>query len=287
MRKIVHVSDLHFGKADMSVMESLIQAWKGLGPDLVVISGDITQRATKTEFAEAKKFLERLDEEGLPYFVIPGNHDITPMYRPLGRLIGAYKNYRTFISQQTELFYHDGEVAIASIDTVKKTHPVNGRISKAQITQVQEWFAQFPDATKIVVTHHPLHRNSNTRSTHFVCWKGKRAVRSLEESDIDLYLCGHDHRTAVSNTGPISVHAGTVSQRLKGEAPAFNLLTINAPRMTVEVYRWREGRGFESRQRRDFLSGKQKTLSPSTKKKRLSLSAQYVHSERLHSEKKA
>jgi len=267
MRKIVHVSDLHFGKADMAIMDSLIKAWQALSPDLIVVSGDITQRATKAEFAEAKEFLDRLEKEGFPYFVIPGNHDIVPVYRPLGRILGAYKNYKKYISPQTELFYHDGEVAVASIDTVKRTHAVNGRVAKAQIEQVKEWFAQFPDSVKIVVTHHPLHRNQNINTTRFSCWRGKTAVRALEESEVDLYLCGHDHRTAVSNTGSIAIHAGTVSRRTKGEPASFNLLTINAPQMTVEVYRWHtDRRMFEPKARRDFLSGKMQFSTPRQKK---------------------
>ena len=86
MRTIVHVSDLHFGRSSKTIEEALFASIRHIEPHLVIISGDLTQRARKDEFSEAQKFLERLDNNGFKYFVIPGNHDIPPFYRPVGRL---------------------------------------------------------------------------------------------------------------------------------------------------------------------------------------------------------
>lgn len=265
MRTVVHVSDLHFGRADMAVIDSLLASWRELKPDLIIISGDITQRAKAEEFAEARRFLQKLDREKLPYFVIPGNHDIAPIYRPLGRLLTAYKHYRAYISERTETFYHDGEIAVASINTVKRSHPVNGRVARAQITEVRDWFAQFPGAVKIVVTHHPLQRNNNRRN-RIACWGGDTAVRALESSEVDLYLCGHHHRSSVSSTRSIEVHAGTVSERLKGEQPSFNVLSIDAPRFTVSTFHWDPSlKRFARTTSKDLLHDK-KLLPPATAK---------------------
>jgi len=265
MRTVVHVSDLHFGRADMAVINSLLIAWRALKPDLIIISGDITQRAKAEEFAEARRFLQKLNRDNLPYFVIPGNHDIVPFYRPLGRLLKAYKHYRAYISEHTEPFYHDGEIAVASINTVKRSHPVNGRVARAQVTEVRNWFAQFPNAVKIVVTHHPLQRNKN-RKNRIACWGGDTAIRALESSGIDLYLCGHHHHSFISSTRSIVVHAGTVSERLKGEQPSFNVLSIEAPRFSVATYHWNPITGsFERTTMKDILHNK-KLLPPAVAK---------------------
>jgi 3',5'-cyclic AMP phosphodiesterase CpdA len=242
-------------------MDSLVQMWAVLKPDLVVISGDLTQEASVAEFQEAQRFLKKLESEKIPYFVIPGNHDIAPVYRPIGRIRSAYKNYHDHISPETEQFYHDGELAIASINTVKRTHPVNGRVDTKRVKQVHEWFEKHPEAIKIVVTHHPLRRNHN-RSNRRPCWRGEKAHLSLESAEVDIYLSGHHHRSAVAQSRAIEVHAGTVSERLKGEPPSFNVLTIDAPKFTITTFRWNERERLFSSHSTQELTHDKKLLPP-------------------------
>ena len=73
MRKIVHLSDLHFGRVDAELLEPLRLCVEKIAPHLVVVSGDLTQRAKPEQFCEAKAFLDTLP---LPQLVVPGNHDV-------------------------------------------------------------------------------------------------------------------------------------------------------------------------------------------------------------------
>ena len=243
MRNLVHVSDLHFGRSDKSVVEGLFREMLAIRPDLVIISGDLTQRAHKSEFAEAHLFLERLKENGLRYFVIPGNHDIAPLYRPMERLLNPYKDYREHISQNTESFYSDDEIAIASINTVNRLTIESGSVAPEQLEAVHEWFSRFPETiVKIVVTHHPLHRNPR-KFFRKPARHARGALMNLTFSGVDAYLSGHLHRTAFSRPGALSVHAGTVSERLRGEPASFNVISIELPHMIVEKRAWNESAG--------------------------------------------
>ena len=81
MKKIVHLSDLHFGRIDPALVEPLAEAVNETAPTLVVVSGDLTQRARSQQFKEAREFLDRLPR---PQVVVPGNHDV-PLYDVLSR----------------------------------------------------------------------------------------------------------------------------------------------------------------------------------------------------------
>ncbi len=240
MRTLVHVSDLHFGRADQAVVSALLTTWARLRPDLVIVSGDLTQRAAPHEFEDARAFLHSLSQAGLKYLVIPGNHDIAPVYRPLERLRAAYKNYQTYISEHTEPLYHDGEVAIACINTVQRAQLYNGRINAAQLRKAQEWFSTHRDSLKIVVTHHPLRPNPK-RAGRLACVRGGYAHKKLTGFDVDMFLSGHHHHSHVERPRALDVHAGTVSERLKGEPPSFNVIAVDDKRIAIHTHCWEGG----------------------------------------------
>ncbi len=242
MRTLLHVSDLHFGRADASVLDALHQSLRALKPDLVIVSGDLTQSAEPQEFTAAREFLRAIETHGTRYLAIPGNHDIAPVTRPLERVFSAYQNYRAFISENTEHFFHDEEIAVACINTVQRSQYANGRITRKQVDAAQSWLARFPDHLKIVVTHHPLRPNAQ-RMGHLTCLSGKRAHRHLSEIT-DVFMSGHRHHSHVERLHALDIHAGTLSSRLRGEPPSFNLVTIDDERISVGTYHYAPQSGF-------------------------------------------
>ena len=50
-------------------------------PEVIVVSGDITQRAKYEQFFKCRQYLDSLN---IPYLVVPGNHDI-PLYHVWNR----------------------------------------------------------------------------------------------------------------------------------------------------------------------------------------------------------
>src|SRR5438876_4044918 len=94
MRTVIHLSDLHFGRVDPSLVEPLVAAIAEARPDLVVVSGDLTQRAKTAEFEQAARFLGRLPT---PQIVVPGNHDV-PLYNVVARMFRPLDKFRAHIT---------------------------------------------------------------------------------------------------------------------------------------------------------------------------------------------
>ena len=94
MRLIAHISDLHFGRHDPSMVDGLVHSLDQNRPDLVAVSGDLTQRARHTEFTAARHFLDRI---GRPIVVVPGNHDV-PLYAVHRRFLQPYKKFNRHIA---------------------------------------------------------------------------------------------------------------------------------------------------------------------------------------------
>src|SRR2546421_12848536 len=115
MRRLVHLSDIHFGSVDRTILLPLIETVQRIGPHLVVVSGDLTQRAKPSEFAEAKAFLNQLPG---PQLVVPGNHDV-PLYNPYARFVGKLKLYQRYITPNLEPSYIDEEIAVVGINTAR------------------------------------------------------------------------------------------------------------------------------------------------------------------------
>src|SRR5947209_17508821 len=115
MRKIVHLSDLHFGRVDDRMVGPLAEAVRDAGPSVVVVSGDLTQRARSRQFQEARAFLDSLPH---PQVVVPGNHDV-PLWDVLARFRAPLEKFRRYISDDLEPFYEDGEMVVAGLNTAR------------------------------------------------------------------------------------------------------------------------------------------------------------------------
>jgi 3',5'-cyclic AMP phosphodiesterase CpdA len=247
MRTIIHISDVHFGKIEDSSINSLLVVFSVINPDLVIISGDLTQRAKVKQYKSAKIFLDNLKKAGIGYFVVPGNHDIEPLWKPIRRIFNPYKNYQKYISETIEPVYADSEIAIAGLNTARPAKLKNGSINQAQIKKIQEWFSTFsPEILKIVVTHHPLDLPIHL-SKRRLARRALRGIESFSANNIDLYLSGHYHQSSVITTAErynklgyysIALQAGTLSTRQRGEVQSFNVISYDKPKLSVETYLW-------------------------------------------------
>src|SRR5437868_14113401 len=115
MRTLVHLSDLHFGRVDYSVLEPLVATVWEIKPDVVVISGDLTQRARSQQFKDAREFLDRLPS---PQIIVPGNHDV-PMHNVYKRFAQPLDKYKRYITDDLAPFYSDEEVAVLGLNTAR------------------------------------------------------------------------------------------------------------------------------------------------------------------------
>ncbi|WP_042703261.1 metallophosphoesterase, partial [Azospirillum sp. B506] len=108
MKRLAHISDLHFGRIDQRVVDGLLADLRAQAPDLIIISGDFVQRAKARHFEEARVFLEKLP---FPYMAVPGNHDI-PVYNVFKRFTDPYGHYRRYISNDFSPLHIDDEIAV-------------------------------------------------------------------------------------------------------------------------------------------------------------------------------
>ncbi len=240
MRTIAHLSDLHFGRTEAGLHEPLLAAVSAAEPDLVVVSGDLTQRARVWQFRQAREFLDRL---AAPTLVVPGNHDV-PLDNPILRAFAPWTRYRSWISEDLEPFYEDDELVVAGVNTVTPRAWQRGRIKEGQVARVCAAFERSRDAdrTRVVVGHHPFAqapdelRKAPTRGA-------RRALARLAACGADVVLTGHLHtwQAALSDQAVVAVpdvllvQAGTgLSDRLRDEVNSFNVLRLSARTISVE-----------------------------------------------------
>ncbi len=153
MRTIAHISDLHFGRTDPDVVEGLAADLTARKPDVLVVSGDFTQRARPRQYEEAAAFLRRLPT---PQLVVPGNHDI-PLFDVVRRVFFPLQRYRKYITKELRPVYSDDELFVLGINTARSFTHKSGWISEEQLLDVKlRVCPQPPDVFKVVVTHHPF-----------------------------------------------------------------------------------------------------------------------------------
>ncbi|MFZ4876757.1 metallophosphoesterase family protein [Janthinobacterium sp. Mn2066] len=252
MRTIVHLSDLHFGRVDAALLAPLRALVERLEPDVVVVSGDLSQRARSAEFIAARHFLDSLPG---PQIVVPGNHDV-PLYNVFSRFLTPLRQYRQHVTHDLSPEYVDDEIAVLGINTARSLTFKDGRISHEQIAALRARLGQLPQGlTRIIVTHHPFDLPPNFNLKDLVD-RAPLALAMFAECGVDLLLAGHLHASVAGNTAErykidgyaaLMVQAGTAtSTRGRGESNSFNVLRIDSSCIRVERYSWNdESRDFE------------------------------------------
>src|SRR4051812_24038963 len=133
MRPIIHLSDLHFGRIDPAILEPLLEFIGEVKPDLVAISGDLTQRARTTEFLAAKEFLAAIP---FPQIVVPGNHDV-PLHNLFARFARKLDRYRRYITADLQPVFADSEVVAVGVNTARALTWKDGRINRRQLKRLR------------------------------------------------------------------------------------------------------------------------------------------------------
>lgn len=257
MARIAHLSDIHFGAHDPKIVDAATAWLEERRPDLVIISGDLTQRARVEQFRAASAWLNRLRAAGLKLLVIPGNHDI-PLYDVMRRFAAPLDRYKRYISQDLCPWYEDEEVAILGLNTARSLTIKDGRINHDQMDMLRECFASVASAkTRILVTHHPLFAMPIGRGGELSEAVGQHddAVQAACEAGVHLALAGHFHRTYAQAArkmveragGALIIQAGTAtSTRLRNAEPqSFNWLHVRRNNdMELQVIVW-DGAGFQ------------------------------------------
>ena len=246
MQTIVHLSDVHFGRVDPRLVAPLVQTIHDIAPNLIAISGDLTQRARRSQFLQARAFLDSLRP---PVLVVPGNHDV-PLYNIGARFLDPYGAYRRHIARDLEPVHEDDELIAVGLNSARAL-PFHGggRLNDVQVARAAARLkAAPPDAVRIVVTHHPFDLPEGHGDEHLI-GRSDMAMRQLAAAGADVFLAGHLHVSHVGHTAEryqiaghsaLVVQAGTLSTRSRGELNTINVLRLERPRITIERFTWNE-----------------------------------------------
>jgi 3',5'-cyclic AMP phosphodiesterase CpdA len=245
MSVLLQISDPHFGTEQPHVVAALTRLVVQLRPSLIVLSGDITQRARRAQFAKARTFMDGLNT---PFVAIPGNHDI-PLFNLAARIFAPYGNYRRAFGENLEPRFESQDFLVICANTTRANRHKDGEISSRQISVICERLqSAAARQLRIVVTHQPVHAiragdKENLLHGH------EAAVRAWSEAGADIVMGGHIHLPYIR---PLTerfvdlprktwvVQAGTsLSHRVRGSVPnSVNLLRHSADALECSVERW-------------------------------------------------
>ena len=260
MSLLLHVSDPHFGTELPQVVSDLRALALAQRPQLVVLSGDITQRARRAQFDAARQFVDAL---GAPVLAIPGNHDV-PLFNLAARLFAPYGGYkRCFGAVAPE--HADAQLLVVGVNTTRWWRHKHGELSARQVRAVAQRLRRAQAGQlRVVVIHQPLRVLDPGDDHDCLRLRGltrAEVVRRWREAGADLVLSGHIHRSFIvrpTEGGPWCVQAGTaVSRRLRhGEPNEVNLIRWSGGECTVEQWEHRGAAGFVPARRAAFRPGR-------------------------------
>jgi 3',5'-cyclic AMP phosphodiesterase CpdA len=244
---IAHLSDLHFGKiAHPGIVNAIVHEVNARDLDLVVISGDLTQRARSIEYQAASSMLEAIDA---PSLVVPGNHDVYPWWRPLHRLFKPLGRYRRHISDERSPSFQLPGLAVLGINSAHGRTVKGGRIGARERHRMRDFFEQLDVGVfKVLVVHHHL-TQIQALGPHDIAHNARISLEVAGAVGIDLILCGHlhishiepieilpaNHRVVIASAGTATSSRGRGRHRMTN---FYNVISMDGAAFTVEERRY-------------------------------------------------
>ena len=245
MTVLLQISDPHFGTERPAVVEALLQLALQERPVIVVVSGDITQRARRAQFAAAKEFVSRLAAPAI--VAVPGNHDI-PLFNVLARSFFPYRGFQSVFGEQLEPEWESPEFRVVCVNTTRAARHKDGEVSAEQIDRVSQLLrAATPEQVRVVVTHQPVYVLKGSE-VHNRLHGYAQAISSWSAAGADIIMGGHIHLPYIA---PLHDHCEDVTRRCwvvqagtavscrvrKRQSNSVNIIK-RTPQMGCFVERW-------------------------------------------------
>jgi 3',5'-cyclic AMP phosphodiesterase CpdA len=225
---LLHVPDLHFGRADPAAIGALRAAIERIDPDLVIAAGDLTQRARAGQFRAARAFLDALPA---PWLAVPGNHDV-PLWDLVRRVFSPLGRYHRFITEDRAPRREVHGVRVLGLDSTRRK--VTGRLKAEQIALIHD--------ADVLVTHHPLVRRPLENA--------EAALAAARRAGVAIVLAGHHHHLHITDGDPVAVEAPTPSHKLEPKK-GFVVVRMSAAEIVVEPW-WLTGAAYVADPSRTF-----------------------------------
>lgn len=238
--RMIHISDLHFGHENADIIQAFLSDCDTLKPDLIIISGDLTQRARKKQFQSLTRFLNALDCTTL---MVPGNHDV-PLWNPYERIIRPFYRYMKFTQSDITTKWSNAQIKVLGLCSVDPTNIKNGQLSQHDFESITNYFKPSTEQVNLLFFHHNFDYRSGA---HKPLENHQAFMKCLLSSHVDIICTGHLHfaQTATfrkNNTKPcLSIHAGSLScKRSKDNLNSYYCVDLKKRQCHVQ---WRVFRG--------------------------------------------
>lgn len=263
--RIAHLSDPHFGTIHPNVEQGLVRTLRNLKPSLILLSGDITQRARASQFRAAKQFTHLLDP--IPFIAVPGNHDI-PLLNVFARLFHPYRGFKELFKDQLERDFRHGDVQVIGLNSTSRWRHVQGDFDHERLER-RLAAAVTGAKVRIAVFHHPMDCPKPVDEKNLLRGREK-VIALLDKYKVDLVMGGHIHDPlaalsdrrypALSRKLVIAVAGTCTSWRTRKNAPnSFNLIDVNTggdqPRLTISRHDIAKDCGFVPVSEASFVRG--------------------------------
>lgn len=208
---IMHISDLHFGMNNPNLISVFLQEVEELKPEIIIISGDLTQRAMTEQFEAYVAFAEQLPGIILP---VPGNHDI-PLHphQIFSRLFFPFKQYTHYVHSDNQVQFKNDRVRILGVNSVNPYRVTRGRLSTDTMRHIQSYFAEPFDGLNILFFHHNFDK---LEGAHKPLENFQELIDYLKDSTIDIVCAGHSHYANINliqknnQKSCVFLHAGSL-----------------------------------------------------------------------------
>jgi 3',5'-cyclic AMP phosphodiesterase CpdA len=239
MTVLVHITDLHFGAENPAVVAALHHSIVEIQPTVVLVSGDLTQRARRSQFIAARNFLDSL---AAPWIAVPGNHDI-PLYNLVARTLFPLASYKKHIANDLNPSWQIGDVVVQALNSAHGATVKDGRLTQAQLANAATTFQQCTAPLRIAMFHHPA------LVPHWlpkeICVDDPQTIlAALCDARVHIVLTGHTHQLFSTihthkNNAMLAITGGTAcSTRVRNESPSFSCFVFNAPNLEHRIYEW-------------------------------------------------
>ncbi|MBA2711271.1 MAG: metallophosphoesterase [Tatlockia sp.] len=234
--KIIQISDLHFGMHNPALIEPFLNDLRVIKPDLILISGDLTQRAKEDQFNMAKNFLAQLPA---PFLIVPGNHDI-PLYNPFSRIFNPFYAYKREISSELlETSFTNDEINVLGVNSVNPYKIKDGKLSKETLDRIRNHFSDSSGHLNILFFHHNLNYFSGM---HHPLNNAEEFIDYLKISPIHMVCTGHLHYANVKIISKNEsqkfalLHAGSLfCERSRDKMNSYYLIETNQLSCDIEM----------------------------------------------------
>lgn len=231
---IAHVSDIHFGAENTDAIDAATEAIEAAAPDVLVVSGDLTQRGKRTEFDRAATWL---DHFSCGVLSVPGNHDV-PLLNLANRAYKPFSRYDKFLGQYSSA-YETETTKIVGLNTARgwqiRKNWAEGSVNLSDLSAI----LSRAQTSQILTCHHPFlpipGAPLKTRTR-----RGQAASQLIAGSAIELLLTGHVHKpNAVvhhhDSGAYLNITSGTLSRRLRDQPPSFNFIRLSTEAIEMRI----------------------------------------------------